>query len=159
LLGENGGVPRDLDWQFDYPARYEVVALERLDRAGGKLAYSYPTGAVVPLTQETADRPILEVRPAQGSPWVGVFYGGQYGHPSAAHGRLIGWPDELSFCVVWAGGADVVRSDDPTATYEIDAVHPITGVLSVPDRRMVVFADFTNLAAYGTDGHIWTQNT
>jgi len=125
---------RALEWQFDYPARDEVLALERIDRSGGKQAFSYPAGTPVDPSQELADRPILEVRPTIGDPWVGVFYGGQYQHPPAARGRLLGWPDEISLCVVWAGGADVVRSDDPRATYEIDAVHPITDVLSIPDH-------------------------
>jgi hypothetical protein len=148
---------RTLEWQFDYPARYEILALERIDRSGGKQAYSYPAGGQVDPSQELADKPILEVRPASGDPWVGVFYGAQYRYPAAARGRLLGWPDEVSLCVVWAGGADVVRSDDPRATYEIEGVHPITDVLSVPDHRLVVFADFTNAVAYGAGGRLWTS--
>ena len=151
------GPVRALEWHFDYPARYEVLALERIDRSGGKRAFSYPAGTPIDPQQELAHRPILEIRPADGDPWIGVFYGGQYRHPPAARGRLLGWPDEMSLCVVWAGGADVVRSDDPRATYEIDAIHPITDVLTIPDHRLVVFADFTNAAAYGADGHMWTS--
>lgn len=56
--------------------------------------------------------------------------------------------------MLYAGGAVVVRSDDPTSTYEIDC-HPITGRLVVPEREVVVFSDFIGLVAYGRDGLIW----
>lgn len=153
--GQNRGVK--LQWQLDYPAEFEVIALDRIDRSGGKQAYSYPGGRQVPIDQELADAPILEIRPASGAPWVGVFYGAGYRFPSAAPGRLIGWPDGRSLCVCWAGGADVVRSDDASQTYEIEAVNPITGLLSIPELELVVFADFTTCAAYGPNGHRWTS--
>jgi hypothetical protein len=148
---------RALESQFDYAAAYEVVALERTQHAGETRAYSYPGTAPVLGDQELADGPILEVRPANRPPWIGVFYGGDYEHPPAAPGRLIGWPDGVSLCVVWKGGAVIVRSDDPSDTYEIEPIHPITGVFSVPEHEMTLFADFTHLAAYGADGLIWTQ--
>jgi len=157
ILVDNERVTRALEWQFDYPAAYEVVALERIERAGDRRAYSYPAAAPVPADQELADGPILEVRPANRPPWIVVFYGGDYGHPPAAPGRLIGWPDGVSLCVIWKGGAVIVRSDDPTATYEIEPIHPITGVFSVPEHKMTLFADFTHLAGYGADGLIWTS--
>lgn len=70
--------------------------------------------------------------PAHERALVDVIFGGEYRYPAAAPGQLIGWPHEISICVVYAGGADVVRSDDPTQTYTIDNVHPITDVLSIP---------------------------
>ena len=93
-----------------------------------------------------ADRPILKVEPGRGDPWVGVFYGGEYGVPPAVPGRLIGWPGGWSLCVVYASSGVVVRADDPTMTYEIDA-YPVTGVVVVPERDVVLFSDFTTLSA------------
>lgn len=145
---------RRLDSQFDFLANYELLPIDRIDRSGGKQAYGFPDAVLLDPQQELADRPILEVRPARGDPWVGVFYGAQYGVPPAVSGRLIGWPDEWSICVVYAGGGVVVRADDPTRTYEIDA-NPVTGALVVPEREMVVFSDFTNLVAYGPGGVLW----
>ena len=52
------------------------------------------------------------------------------------------------------GSAVVVRADDPHATYEIDT-YLVTGALVVPERGVVVFADHTNLTAYGGDGLLW----
>ena len=54
---------------------------------------------------------------------------------------------------IWGSGA-VVRSNAPKETYDI-ASFPITDLFVVPSHSMVVFADFTNLAAYGADGLIW----
>jgi hypothetical protein len=50
----------------------------------------------------------------------------------------------------------IVRADDPLATSEIES-RPITGYLVVTDVDLVVFADFTNLVAYGQDGLAWTS--
>ncbi len=145
---------RRIDSQFDFLVNFEVVPLERVDRSGGKDAYGFPDAVLLDPQQELADRPILEVRPGRGDPWVGVFYGAGYGVPPAVSGRLIGWPDEWSICVVYAGGAVVVRADDPTNTYEINA-SPVTGALVIAEREMVVFSDFTNLVAYGPGGLLW----
>jgi hypothetical protein len=147
-------VSRRLEFEFDFLTNYEVVPLERIDRSGAKRAYGFPDAVPVDPQQELADRPILEVRPVRGDSWVGVFYGAGERVPRAAPGRVIGWPDEWSLCVLYAGGAVVVRSDDPTTTYEIDC-HPITGVLAVPKREIVIFSDSLGLVAYGRDGLIW----
>jgi hypothetical protein len=98
--------------------------------------------------------PILGVRPANGDPWVGVFEGGGYGVPPAASEQVVGWPDEDSFCVVKTGSGVLVRADNPRVDSEID-VFPICDVLPIPDHALVVFADFTNLTAYGRDGLVW----
>lgn len=140
--------------EFEFPVTYEVEQLDRIDRAGGRRAYAFPEAVLIDSQQELADRPILAVSPETGDPWVGVFYGGDYKAPPAVAGRLIAWPDGRSFCVLYRGGAVVVRADDPQKTYEID-VYPVTGVTVVPERGIVIFADFTNLAAYGGDGLLW----
>ena len=59
----------------------------------------------------------------------------------------------MVFCTPPGGGV-VVRADDPTQTYEID-VFPVTATFVAAGRGVVLFADYTNLSAYGTDGLIW----
>ena len=146
---------RVIESQFDFEARYEVEQLERIDKLGGASVIGFPDAVDVDRQQELADRPILRVHPVGGDPWVGVFYGrASYPVPPACHGRLLAWPDERSICVVNAGSGTVVRSDAPKETYDI-ASFPITDLLVVPSHSLVVFADFTNLAAYGADGLIW----
>jgi hypothetical protein len=146
---------RVIESQFEFEARYEVEQLERIDKLGGASLIGFPDPVNVNRQQELADRPILRVHPLGGDPWVGVFYGREsYPVPPACHGRLLAWPDERSTCVVYAGSGTVVRSDAPDETYDI-ASFPITDLLVIPSHSMVVFADFTNLAAYGADGIIW----
>ena len=48
----------------------------------------------------------------------------------------------------------VVRANDPLATHEIES-WPVTGYFVVPNVELVVFADFTNLVAYGREGVAW----
>lgn len=145
---------RRIHLEFEFPATYEVEQLDRIDRSGGLRVYEFPDAVPISSQQEIADAPILRVAPQHGQPWIGVFLGAQFRFPAAASGRLLAWPDEASFCVVYAGGGVVVKADEPTRNYEIDC-YPITGTFSAPSRSIVLFADFTNLIAYGRDGLIW----
>jgi hypothetical protein len=140
--------------EFDFPSAYQVEQLDRIDRSGGRRAYGFPDAVSVNPEQDVAAGPVVAVTPEAGDSWVGVFNGGGYGLPPPATSRLIAWPDARSFCVVYEGSAVVVRADNPQETYEIDT-YPVTGTLVVPERRVVVFADFTNLTAYGGDGVVW----
>jgi hypothetical protein len=145
---------RPAEFIFDFLARYEVQQLERIDRQFSSKVLAFPDAVAVDRQAELAEGPILAVTPASGEPWIGVFHGGEYGVPPAAPSQVIGWPDEKSLCVVKAGAGCLVRTDDPTTNSEIDAF-PITDVLAIPDRDLVVFADFTDLIAYGPDGIAW----
>jgi hypothetical protein len=148
-------VGRFLESEFDFPARYEVEQLRQLDRSTARAVYGFPDAyAVDPQQQQKADRPIILVRPTEKEPWIGVFYGGGYNYPAGARDRLIGWPDEVSFCVVYAGGATVVRTDAPKEAFEIETF-PITGVLVAPAHGLVVFSDFTSFTAYNRTGLRW----
>jgi hypothetical protein len=145
---------RIIESQFEFVASYEVEQLERIDRSEGVRVLGFPNATPLDPQQEMADRPIIRVRPAVGHPWVGVFNGGSYASPSIANGRLIGWPDRRSVCVVYAGCGVVVPSDAPDAAFEIDSF-PITGVLVAPEHEMVFFSDFTSFAAYDANGLRW----
>ncbi len=137
-----------------FPCGTSPRQLERIDRQFSSRVLTFPDAVPVDRQQELAEGPILAVAPANGEPWIGVFHGGGYGVPPAAPGQVIGWPDEKSLCVVKTGTGCLVRTDDPAKTSEIDAF-PITNVLAIPDRNLVVFADFTDLIAYGPDGIAW----
>jgi hypothetical protein len=140
-----------LRFEFLFEASYEVGEVSRPGSEGR--AFSFPDA--VPLGRhESFDRPTVRVTPQLGDSWFAVFYGGEFRFPSAASGRLIAWPDGSSFCVVFEGAGVVVRADDPTQTYEVDCF-PVTDTIVVRERRLVVFADFTNLVAYGAEGVVW----
>jgi hypothetical protein len=139
---------------FEFLARYEVSVLDRIRRAGAALVLSFPGAVELDDQREVSAGVVVEVVPAEGEPWVGVFEFGRERVPPAARRQVIGWPDERSICVVQGGGAWVVRSDDPTRWYEVDAF-PVTDVLVVPSHELVVFADFTEAEAYGPEGLVW----
>src|SRR5437868_4431274 len=105
---------KPIESQFEFVARYEVEQLERIERHGVERFLQFPGATPLHSQQELAAGPIVRVRPAESEAWVGVFRKGSYGYPTRAPNRLIGWPDERSLCVVYAGGAVVVRTDEPT---------------------------------------------
>jgi hypothetical protein len=147
-------VSRRLETQFDFLVNYEVVQVDRIDRSDGRVALGFPDAIELDPRQELADRPILEVNPGRGRPWAGVFHGGDMGVPPAMPGRVIGWPDEWSICVIYRGGGVVVRTEDPKQNYEI-APYPITSAFVVAEREIVLFSDWLTVAAYSRDGLIW----
>jgi hypothetical protein len=149
-------VSRRPEFDFQFVARYEVFPLDRIRRdAEFRRVLSFPNAIRVDAQQELADGVILAIRPAAGEPWIGIFESYDYGAPPAVAPRqVLGWPDERSLCFVGGGGACVVRTDEPDETFEIDC-WPISDVLVVPDRELVVFGDFISLIAYGRDGVAW----
>ncbi len=138
-----------------FPTNYELVELDRIDRSGGKKAYSFPGSRPVDRQQELAVAPIVEVRPAEGDPWIAVFDGVEgYAVPPALHRAVIALPDGWTFCVIKEGIGVMVRANDPRSTSEVES-WPITGYLTVPDCELIVIADFTTLVAYGREGLAW----
>jgi hypothetical protein len=57
-------------------------------------------------------------------------------------------------CVISRGAAYVVNTDNP-GSWEQIPVMPVLDVRSIPARQLLVFADFTRLAAYGNNGLVW----
>jgi hypothetical protein len=151
-------VSRPPEFRFDFPARYELEGLERIERSPAlSLAFSFPGADPVDPQREMADGIILAVCPDQGKPWIAVFDMGGYGSPPAAPRQVLAWPDPRSFCVVQDGAACVVRSDQPQTHEEID-LFPVCHVLAVPSHDLVVFAEFTTLVAYSPNGVAWQSS-
>jgi hypothetical protein len=136
------------EFRFDFPTRYELRSFERIPRGEYGLVLGFPGAEPLDPQLEPSAAPIIGVHPNEGEPWLGVF--------GATHGttEVLSWPDERSFCVVHAGSADVVRSDEPSATFVVDA-DPVRQALAIPSRGLVVFADYTDLIAYRADGVAW----
>ena len=89
-----------------------------------------------------------------GARWIGVFYGGDDASPSALDSHVVGMPDGRSFGVVYRGVATIVRSQNPLVEHEVPC-WPVTDMLVVPERQLVLFADFVELAAYDSGGLVW----
>jgi hypothetical protein len=151
-------VGRPPAFRFDFPVRYQLEPLERIERSPElRLAFSFPGADPVDPQRELADGIVLAVRPYEGEPWIAVFDMSRYGSPPAAPRQVLAWPDPRSFCVVQDGVACVVCSDEPETHEEID-LDPVCDVLAVPSHDLVVFAEFTTLVAYGPTGVAWRSS-
>lgn len=134
-----------------FPHSYEVEELHELP-GNGKfdvpvLYFPRPTG-----TRPDHDGIWLKIRAANGKSWVGVFAFG-YSEPPAIS-RIVSTADPDRVCVISRGAAYVVSADNPGSWEEIPAI-PVLDVRSIPARQLLLFADFTRLAAYGNNGLVW----
>jgi len=94
----------------------------------------------------------LKIRAANGKSWIGVF-GFGYAEPPAISG-FVSTPNPHRACVISRGAAYVVKADEPDTWEQIPAM-PVLDVRSIPQHQLLVFADFTRLAAYGGNGLVW----
>ena len=91
----------------------------------------------------------LKVKAKSGKTWAGVF---AYGPGSRT--VVISTPEPNTVCVVSRGAGYVVNAEAPEEWEEI-GVCPVTDFRPMPEHKLLVFSDFTRLAAYGTDGLVW----
>ncbi|MBO0757412.1 MAG: hypothetical protein J2P54_16270, partial [Bradyrhizobiaceae bacterium] len=98
------------------------------------------------------DGVLVKVRSERGQEWLGTF---AFGHltPNGVSG-IFTTPDPDRLCVVAAGEGYFVSANRPTSWEGISVV-PILDVRPVAARDIIVFADFTNLAAYGKTDLKW----
>ena len=97
---------------FAFPARYEVVVHDRIPRAPGLPVWVLPGRTHPDAQQELATAPVLEVRPASGDRWVGIF--GAEEAPDVG-GIVIGWPDEKSLCLFGVAAPTSLTRRTPVA--------------------------------------------
>jgi hypothetical protein len=74
-------VSRRLRFELDFPVTYEVTVLSHIDRSGGRRAYEFPGARELGPQRELSTGPILDVRPAEAEPWVGIATGRASGLP------------------------------------------------------------------------------
>ena len=110
--------------------------------------YYYPGAS----TQGGRDGILVEVRPQSGQAWLGTFAFGQV-TPKGVSG-IFAMPDPERLCVVSGGEGYIVSAATPTAWEAVRAT-PIIDVRSVRAQGIIVFANFTELVAYGPAGIKW----
>jgi hypothetical protein len=93
----------------------------------------------------------VKVIPGAGQPWIGVF-AFLFEAPDA-FSQIISAPDPGRVCVIAGTAGYIVKVDEPAIWEEI--VIPVLGVQPVAKRELLVFWDFTGLAAYGKNGLVW----
>lgn len=94
----------------------------------------------------------VKITPASGESWIGVF-AFRYNSPPA-FSRVVSTLDPNRVCIVSSGAAYFVKADEPAVWEEIPLL-PVLGVHAIPDHNLLVFSDFTSLAAYGSNGLAW----
>lgn len=136
-----------IEFDFTLPHSYEVDEMSALPGTG-KL------DAPVIFIPSPKNRPEhdgfwLQLKGASGRRWIGVFaYGG------SRLSRVIATPEPHRVCVISKGAGYFVKVDDPEA-WETIPVLPVLEARPIPERNVLIFSDFTRLAAYGEHGLVW----
>ena len=120
---------------------------ERLNETqGSALPHYYFPGAS---TQGGRDGILVKVRPEHGQTWIGTFAFGDSGVSG-----IFTTPDPQRLCIVSNGEGYFVNTSIPTEWEAIRAM-PIKDVRSILAQEIIVFADYTDLVAYGRTGVKW----
>ncbi len=130
-----------------FPHRYEIEPEPELPSMPGKTKQMHYPGA----TEKGGGGIAVRITPVEGPSWIGTFASGNY--PKTLSG-IFSCPDERSICVVSSGQAYIVRTDAPYLWEEV-SLFPILGAYPIPQGNILVFADFTELTAYGAEGIAW----
>lgn len=135
------------DIQFDstFPHEYECKLLEELP--SNQTPHYYHGGA-----QGGRDGVLVRVSPRSHASWLGMF---AFGHisPKSKTG-LYSWPAPDRLCVVSSGSGYLVGVNEPTEYASLE-VEPILDVVPIVEHEIVVFANYTELIAYGSTGLKW----
>lgn len=105
-----------------------------------------------PKTRPEHDGLWLKITAASGKAWIGVFAFGYDSPP--AFSRVVSTHDSNRVCVISNGAAYIVKADEPAVWEEIPLL-PVLDVRLLPEHQLLVFSDFTGLAAYGCNGLAW----
>ena len=92
------------------------------------------------------------VIPWGAEPWIGRF--NRYTNDADGVSGFFTSPDPQSLCAVSGGQGYLVDVYTPSEWEPVEA-WPITAVADITPLKLIVFADFTNLTAYGPDGFVW----
>lgn len=138
----------DFDWTF--PHSYEVEELREIPASG---AFNVPVFYIpTPKGRPEHDGLWLNFRAANGKTWLGIFAFGYTSPP--AFSRVVGSPNRDQAYVIANGSGFLVRPDNPEDWEQIP-IAPVFEARSIPEHKILVFGDFTRLAAYGSSGLIW----
>jgi hypothetical protein len=91
----------------------------------------------------------LKIKAKSGKTCVGVFAFGP-----GSRTAVMSTPEPNTVCVVSKGAGYLVNSEDPEQWEEV-GVCPVTDFRPMLKNKLLVFSDFTRLAAYGKDGLVW----
>ena len=95
---------------------------------------------------------ILEVRPTDAEPWIGMFASGDLFPAGSA--SAVALPDRTSLAVTCNGAGYRVCARDPDDWGEISST-VVRNPLVVSSPELVLFVEFTVIVAWGPHGRAW----
>ena len=141
---------KSLELEETFLHNFECKQLDELPGVAGR-HYYYPGGT----TEGGQDGNVVQVFPHSSEPWIGTFAFGTIS--SKGKNGLYSWPNPQILCVVSQGQGYLVHVEEPT-NYEMIKVDPVLDVIPVAARKIVVFANYTELIAYGESGPVWVTD-
>jgi len=139
-----------LEIDLSFPHSYSVEEFRDLPGSGKpRIPVHY---IPQPKTRPEHDGLWLKIASAEGNEWIGVFAEG-YDSPPAIT-RVVTTPNPDSVCVISSGEAYAVNPRTP-GSHERIGVMPVLDVRPILEQRLLIFSDFTSLAAYGPNGLVW----
>lgn len=107
----------------------------------------------IPASPEEVESVLVRVTPAGLPPWVGSFARG-FATDDLVSG-VYAWPDGVSLAVVAAGYGYVFKAAEGGRNWVRLQPMPITDVRTMPEHKLIVFADFTHMFAFGAEKSAW----
>jgi hypothetical protein len=133
---------------FSFFRRYGCEIVDELPARGAPTHYYYPGGTMV----GGRDGVVVRIVPERGMTWFGTFAFGKFGEQGLT--KVVSMPDPERVCVVSRGAGYIVSVRD-ARSWEVVRAIPVVDVRSVPGAGLVLFANFTELVAYGVGGVRW----
>jgi hypothetical protein len=141
-----------LESEFVFPHSYEVEGLPELPGSG---RFDVPVLYFPPPKNSPDHNGLwLKMVSATGKSWIGVF-AFLFDSPHS-FSRVISTPDPDCVCVISGSAGYLVKVEKPEIWEEV--VIPVLDVRSLPEHELLIFADFTGLAAYGRSGPTWRSS-
>jgi hypothetical protein len=98
------------------------------------------------------DGMIVKVTPIGKAPWIGIFAFGTIAPNGIS--AIYSMPNKNTFCIISKGAGYITSATNPEKWEEVIAV-PITDARCVESKKIIVFADYTELVAYDENGFKW----
>lgn len=140
--GSSGPIP---EIRLEFPHSFEVEVLREIPGREAALRY-FPAAR-----RHGCDGILLRVTPETADPWAGLFAA----QPSGKYkSGIYSCPDPNAMCVV-SNGAGYVLDVRDTDGYQELPISPVLDVVRAVDVGLMVFANYTDVLAWGRSGKRW----
>ncbi|HXB91720.1 MAG TPA: hypothetical protein VNU72_05505 [Puia sp.] len=99
------------------------------------------------------DGVIVRVSEIEKKGWQGIFAFGDITKKGVS--GIFGMPDSNKFCVVSRGNGFIVSANCPREWDSVECM-PVMDVKTSVEHKIIIFASYTHLVAYGEKGIRWT---